>query len=444
MEMQGTPPSFIERYFKIREKGSSVRTELIAGLTTFIAMAYILFVNPNILADAGIPKDAAIASTIWIAALASMAMGIFANYPVALAPGMGLNAFFAYYVCGVLGLHWTVALGAVFFSGVLFLILTVGGIRQAIINAVPRDLKLAISVGIGLFIAFIGLKGTGLIVENSATYVSLGHVTAPTTLLSLFGLLFTAALMARNVHGSILIGIFVTTVLAMVLGMTPAPQGLGDIVSTSLPHMGGTFGQLDLAGAWNYGLVSIIFTFTVVELFDNMGTLIGLTTKAKMVKPDGHIENIDKALTTDAVGTMVSAVFGTSTVTSYIESAAGIAAGGRTGLTALAAGVLFLAALLFTPLIGLVPAFATAPALILVGALLMSEVGKIDFSDFTNALPAFLTIIMMPLTSSIANGFAFGFISYTVMKLFAGQYKKVSWIMYLVSIAFLINLALRS
>lgn len=444
MEMQGTPPSFVERFFKVREKGSTVRTELLAGVTTFIAMAYILFVNPNILADAGIPKEAAIASTIWIAALASLAMGVFANYPVALAPGMGLNAFFAYYVCGVLGLHWTVALGAVFFSGVLFLILTVGGIRQAIINAVPRDLKLAISVGIGLFIAFIGLKGTGLIVENSATYVSLGHVTAPTTLLSLFGLLFTAALMARKVHGSILIGIFVTTLLAMALGMTPAPQGITDVVSTSLPHMGETFGQLDLVGAWHYGLISIIFTFTVVELFDNMGTLIGLTTKAKMIRPDGHIENIDKALTTDAVGTMVSAVFGTSTVTSYIESAAGITAGGRTGLTAVAAGVLFLAALLFTPLIGLVPAFATAPALILVGALLMSEVGKIDFSDFTNALPAFLTIIMMPLTSSIANGFAFGFISYTIMKLFAGQYKKVSWIMYLVSIAFLINLALRS
>ena len=444
MEMQSTSPSFVERFFKVREKGSTVRTELLAGMTTFIAMAYILFVNPNILADAGIPKEAAIASTIWIAALASLAMGIFANYPVALAPGMGLNAFFAYYVCGVLGLHWTVALGAVFFSGVLFLILTVSGIRQAIINAVPRDLKYAISVGIGLFIAFIGLKGTGLIVENSATYVSLGHVTAPTTLLSLFGLLLTAALMARNVHGSILIGIFVTTILAMILGMTPAPKGITDIVSTSLPHMGETFGQLDLAGAWHYGLVSIIFTFTVVELFDNMGTLIGLTTKAKMVRPDGHIENIDKALTTDAVGTMVSAMFGTSTVTSYIESAAGIAAGGRTGLTAVAAGVLFLAALLFTPLIGLVPAFATAPALILVGALLMSEVGKIDFSDFTNALPVFLTIIMMPLTSSIANGFAFGFISYTVMKLCAGQYKKVSWIMYLVSIAFLINLALRS
>ena len=444
MGIQGEPPSFAERYFKVREKRTTIRTELLAGCTTFIAMAYILFVNPNILADAGIPKEAAIASTIWIAALGSIAMGLFANYPVALAPGMGLNAFFAYYVCGVLGLHWTVALGAVFFSGILFLILTVGGIRQAIINAVPRDLKLAISVGIGLFIAFIGLKGTGLIVENSATYVSLGHITAPTTLLALFGLLFTAALMARNIHGSILIGIFVTTLLAILFGLTPGPQSYADIISTSLPHMGETFGKLDFIGAWNYGLLSIIFTFTVVELFDNMGTLIGLTTKAKMVRPDGQIENIDRALTTDAVGTMVSAVFGTSTVTSYIESAAGIAVGGRTGITAIAAGVLFLSALFFTPLIGLVPAFATAPALILVGALLMSEVGKINFTDFTDALPAFLTIIMMPLTSSIANGFAFGFISYTIMKIVSGQYKKVSWIMYLVSVAFLINLVLRS
>lgn len=444
MGIQGEPPSFAERYFKVREKRTTIRTELLAGCTTFIAMAYILFVNPNILADAGIPKEAAIASTIWIAALGSIAMGLFANYPVALAPGMGLNAFFAYYVCGVLGLHWTVALGAVFFSGILFLILTVGGIRQAIINAVPRDLKLAISVGIGLFIAFIGLKGTGLIVENSATYVSLGHITAPTTLLALFGLLFTAALMARNIHGSILIGIFVTTLLAILFGLTPGPQSYADIISTSLPHMGETFGKLDFIGAWNYGLLSIIFTFTVVELFDNMGTLIGLTTKAKMVRPDGQIENIDRALTTDAVGTMVSAVFGTSTVTSYIESAAGIAVGGRTGITAIAAGVLFLSAFFFTPLIGLVPAFATAPALILVGALLMSEVGKINFTDFTDALPAFLTIIMMPLTSSIANGFAFGFISYTIMKIVSGQYKKVSWIMYLVSVAFLINLVLRS
>ena len=442
--------SRLDAFFHITERGSTIAREVRGGVVTFFTMSYILVLNPLILsaehegiAPLGTTEQIA-AGTALVAGVMTILMGLVANYPMALAAGLGINAMVAYTLVGMNGMTYADAMGLIVIEGVIILVLVLTGFREAVFRAVPAHIKTAISVGIGLFIAFIGLKGTGLIVENSATYVSLGHVTAPTTLLSLFGLLFTAALMARNVHGSILIGIFVTTILAMVLGMTPAPQGLGDIVSTSLPHMGETFGQLDLAGAWNYGLVSIIFTFTVVELFDNMGTLIGLTTKAKMVKSDGHIENIDKALTTDAVGTMVSAVFGTSTVTSYIESAAGIAAGGRTGLTAIAAGVLFLAALLFTPLIGLVPAFATAPALILVGALLMSEVGKIDFNDFTNALPAFLTIIMMPLTSSIANGFAFGFISYTVMKLFAGQHKQISWIMYLVSIAFLINLALRS
>ena len=436
--------SFLERFFKIKEKNTSVRVEILAGITTFIALAYIMFVNPYILADAGIPKEAAVASTIWIAALSSFAMGVFANYPVALAPGMGLNAFFAYYVCGVLGLHWTVALGAVFFSGIFFLILTVSHIRQAIINAVPPNLRIAIGAGIGLFIAFVGLKGTGLIIADPATFITLGHVTKPETALSLFSLVFTGVLMARNVQGAILIGIILTTILSMVLGYSPVPHTLSDIISTSLPHMGATFAQLDIVGAWNYGIFSIIFTFTVVELFDNMGTLIGLTSKAGLVKETGEIENLDKALTTDAFGTIVSSIFGTSTVTSYIESAAGVAAGGKTGLTAVTVSILFLIALLFAPLIGLVPAFATAPSLILVGALMMSDVGRVNFEDFTDALPAFLTIIMMPLTSSIANGFAFGFISYTVMKLCAGQYKKVSWIMYLVSIAFLINLALRS
>ena len=338
---ENTQASAIERYFKIREKGSSVRTEILAGITTFIALAYIIFVNPNILSEAGIPKEAAIASTIWIAALSTMVMGVVANYPVALAPGMGLNAFFAYYVCGTLGLHWTVALGAVFFSGVLFLILTVSHIRQAIINAVPQNLRVAIGVGIGLFIAFIGLKGTGLIVPDKATFIGLGHVTSPTTLLSLFGLVLTGALMARGIQGSILIGIVATTVLSMCLGYSPIPHGIGDIVSTSMPHMGATFGQLDIMGAWNYGIVSIIFTFTVVELFDNMGTLIGLTSKAKLVKPNGEIENLDRALTTDAVGTIFSSIFGTSTVTSYIESAAGIAAGGKTGLTAVTVSICF-------------------------------------------------------------------------------------------------------
>ena len=435
---------FLDRFFKLREKNTTVKTEVLAGLTTFIALAYIIFVNPNILSEAGIPKEAAIASTIWIAALSTMVMGVFANYPVALAPGMGLNAFFAYYVCGTLGLHWTVALGAVFFSGVLFLILTVSHIRQAIINSVPQNLRVAISVGIGLFIAFIGLKGTGLIIPDKATFIGLGHVTDPTTMLSLFGLVLTGALMARNIQGSILIGIIVTTLLSMVLGYSPVPHAIGDVISTSLPHMGETFGKLDIAGAWNYGIVSIIFTFTVVELFDNMGTLIGLTSKAKLIKPNGEIENLDRALTTDAVGTICSSIFGTSTVTSYIESAAGIAAGGKTGLTAVTVSICFLIALLFAPLVGLVPGFATAPPLILVGALMMSEVGKINFVDFSDGLPDFLTISMMPLTRSIANGFAFGFVSYVFMKTAVGKYKEVSWIMWLVSIAFVINLVMRS
>ena len=444
MQAQTEEHGVLSRLFKLREKNTTVRTEVIAGFTTFIALAYIMFVNPNILADAGIPKEAAIASTIWIAALSTMVMGVFANYPVAMAPGMGLNAFFAYYVCGVLGLHWTVALGAVFFSGIFFLILTISHIRQAIIGAVPTNLRRAIGVGIGLFIAFVGLKGTGLIISDPATFITLGHVTQPTTALALFGLVFTAGLMARGVQGAILLGIIVTTILSMAFGISAAPHGVADIISTSLPHMGETFAKLDIAGAWDYGIFSIIFTFTVVELFDNMGTLIGLTSKAKMVKSNGEIENLDRALTTDACGTIISSVFGTSTVTSYIESAAGIAVGGKTGLTAVTVAILFIVSLLFAPLIGLVPGFATAPSLVLVGALMMSEVGKIEFQDFTDGLPAFLTIIMMPLTSSIANGFAFGFISYSIVKTLGGKAREVSLIMWLVSIAFIINLFLRS
>lgn len=434
---------FCERVFRLTEKGTTVRTEMVAGLTTFISVAYILFVNPNILADAGLPKEAAIASTIWVAALTTTMMGVFANYPVALAPGMGLNAFFAYYVVGTLHLPWQVALGAVFFSGVLFFVMTLGGLRQSIIRAVPENLKRAIGVGIGMFIAFIGLRGTGIIIADKATYVTLGHVMNPTTLLALFGLLLTGALMARGVKGAILIGILVVTILGMGLGLAPVPHGIGDVMSFSLPSMGATFGQLDLIGAWEFGIFSIIFTFTVVELFDNMGTLIGLTTKAKMVKPDGEIENLDRALTTDAVGTMVSAVFGTSTVTSYIESASGIAEGGRTGLTAVTVAGLFLVAIIFAPLIGLVPGFATAPSLILVGALMMSEVVNVKFSDFSDGLPAFLTIIMMPLTSSIANGFAFGFVSYVILKTVTGKAREVRPIMWLVAAAFVANLALR-
>ncbi|MBQ7514961.1 MAG: NCS2 family permease [Schwartzia sp.] len=437
------PQGFWEKFFHLKEKKTTVRTELVAGLTTFISIAYILFVNPNILADAGIPKEAAIASTIWIAALTTAMMGLAANYPVALAPGMGLNAFFAYYVVGTLHLPWQVALGGVFFSGVCFFLMTLGGLRQAIIQAVPQNLKVSISVGIGLFIAFIGLKSAGLIVPDPATFLTLGHVTAPPVLLSCFGLLLTGALMARGVSGAILIGIAVVTVLSIALGLSPAPTSISDVMSLQLPSMAATFGQLDLAGAWHYGIFSIIFTFTIVELFDNMGTLIGLTMRAGLIKPNGEIENIDRALTTDAIGTMLSALFGTSTVTSYVESAAGIAEGGRTGLTALTTAALFLIALVFAPVIGIVPAFATAPALIVVGGLMMTGVMNVDFTDFSEGLPAFLTIIMMPLTSSIANGFAFGFISYVLMKVLTGKARQVNLVMWIVAAAFLVNLALR-
>lgn len=441
--MKATKQSFLDGFFKLSEKKTDVKTEILAGITTFIALAYIIFVNPNILADAGIPKEAAIASTIYATALATLLMGLWANYPIAVAPGMGLNAFFAYYVVGVLHLPWQVALGAVFFSGILFLILTWGGIRQAIIKAVPMNLKFSIGIGIGLFIAFIGLKNAGIIVADKATFVTVGKLTAMEPLLACIGLVLTAALMARNVKGSMLIGICITTILGMFVGAVPTPKGINDLMSFNLPSMGATFMQMDIIGAWQYGIFSIIFTFTIVELFDNMGTLIGLTRKAKLMNNKGEIENLDKALTTDAIGTIGSAIFGTSTVTSYVESAAGIAEGGKTGLTAITISVLFLVALLFAPLIGLVPGFATAPALILVGALMMGEIGQVSFVDLTDGVPAFMTIIMMPLTFSIANGFAFGFISYTLIKTLTGKAKEVSLIMWAVSIAFLINFYMR-
>lgn len=438
-----TKQSFLDQFFKLSQKKTDIKTEILAGITTFVALAYIIFVNPNILADAGIPKEAAIASTIYATAMATLLMGLWANYPIAVAPGMGLNAFFAYYVVGVLHLPWQVALGAVFFSGLLFLILTMGGIRQAIIKAVPMNLKCAIGVGIGLFIAFIGLKNSGIIIADKATFVTVGKLTTIEPLLSCIGLILTAVLMARSVKGSMLIGILTTTILGMFFGVVPTPKAIGDIMSFQFPSMGATFMQMDIGGAWEYGIFSIIFTFTIVELFDNMGTLIGLTRKAKLMNNKGEIENLDKALTTDAVGTIGSAIFGTSTVTSYVESAAGIAEGGKTGLTAITVAILFVVSLLFAPLIGLVPGFATAPALILVGALMMAEISQVSFADFTDGFPAFMTIIMMPLTFSIANGFAFGFISYTFVKALTGRAKDVSWIMWAVSIAFLVNFYMR-
>ena len=443
----------LDRLFKLNEKGTNVKTEFIAGLTTFVAVGYIIFVNPNILADAGIPKEAAIAATIWSTVFASTLMGLWANYPVAVAPGMGLNAFLTYTAVMKFGLTWQAALGAVFISGIVFLILTLGGIRQAIIKSVPMNLKSAIGVGIGTFIAFIGLQGSGIVIGDSATLVSAGHVAnihfelgAKAPLLTCVGIIITGILMCRGVKGAMLIGILLITILGMIVGAGPVPKSVGDVVSFNVPSLfgeNGTFGQLDLKSALSFGVFSIIFTFTIVELFDNMGTLIGLTKKAKLMKEDGSIENLDRALTTDAIGTMASAVVGTSTVTSYVESAAGVAEGGRTGLTAIVVAALFVVALLFAPLIGLVQGYATAPALIIVGAIMMSEVSSIDFSDITDSIPVFLTIVMMPLTYSIANGFAFGFVSYTLLKLCSGRFKEVSWVMILVSAAFILNFILR-
>lgn len=446
----GTHDGILEKLFHLREKGTTVKNEILAGLTTFVAMGYILFVNPNILSQAGIPMEAAIAATIWATVICTVVMGVWANFPVAVAPGMGLNAFFTYTVVLGMGLSWQTALGAVFISGIIFLILTLGGIRQAIIKAVPMNLKSAISVGIGAFIAFVGLQGSGIIIDNPATLVTAGHVVdlnfsldKPAPFLTLVGLIFSGVLMARNVKGALLLGVIFTTVLGMVCGASPMPTGVSSVVSAKIPSLSETFMAMDLRGAFEYGIVAIIFTFTVVELFDNMGTLIGLTRKAGLMKEDGSIENLDRALTTDALGTMTSAVLGTSTVTSYVESAAGVAVGGKTGLTALTIAALFLISLFFAPLVGLVPGFATAPALIIVGALMMAEVVNVKFTDITESLPAFLTIIMMPLTYSIANGFAFGFTSYALLKVFSGRMKEVSWVMLVISGVFMINFFLR-
>ncbi len=440
----------LERLFRLGENRTTVKTEVMAGLTTFVAMGYVIFVNPNIIAEAGVPREAAIAATIWSAVICTLLLGLWANFPVAAAPGMGLNAFFTYTVVLGSGLSWQTALGAVFISGVIFFLLTLGGIRQAIIEAVPMNLKRAIGVGIGLFIAFVGMRGAGIIVDNPATLVAVGEVSSlsfapgrPAPLLALAGLIFTAALMARGRAWGLLAGVLFTTLLGMICGAAAWPKGLSSIVSFSLPSLADTFLAMDLAGAFAYGIVSIIFTFTVVELFDNMGVLIGVTRKAGLMAEDGSIKNLNRALSSDAIGTMASAVLGTSTATTYIESAAGVAAGGRTGLTAVTVAGLFAVSLFFAPLVGLVPPFATAPALIIVGALMMAEVVHVRFDDFTEGLPAFLTIIMMPLTYSIANGFAFGFVSYALLKICAGRRSEVSGVMLAISAVFIVNFVLR-
>lgn len=433
----------ITRFFRLEEKQSCIRDEFFGGLTTFMAMAYVIFVVPGMLADAGMPKEPTITAVILITTAVTLVMGLWANFPVGVAPGLGISAFFAYYVCGTLGLPWETALGAVFISGVAFLILTVTRLRQMIIDAVPMDLKYAIVAGIGTFIAFIGLKNCGIIISHPANFVALGDITAPAPLLAMTGVCLISAMMAKGVRVAIPAGIIGITLLGMLFGQVRIPAGLGDIATFSIPSPAPLALQLDIMGAVHYGLFSIIFTITVVDLFDNIGTLIGLSRKANLMDAKGHIPGLDKALITDSVGAMASAGMGTPTVTAYIESASGIAAGGRSGLTAVFTALFFLMTLLFVPLVALVPGFATAPALVIVGALMMQEVVHIEFSDFTVALPAFLTIVTMPLTFSIASGFGFGFISYVLLQALTGNVKKVSPTMWAISLCFAVNFALR-
>lgn len=438
------PQGFLDRYFGLTRKGTTVKTELTAGLLTFLAMSYIIFVGPNIMKAAGIPHEAAVSAVIWTAALCSIAMGLFARLPIGMAPGMGINAFFAFYVCGTLGLPWQTALGCTFISGVVFLLLTITRFRQAIIDAVPMDLKCAIVTGIGLFITFVGLQSSGVIVNSDATLVTLGHVSDPKVALALLGILITGVLMILNVKAALLIGILIIAVLGMFLGVNRVPATVGDFISLELPSFSESFLKLDIGAALDYGLFSIIFTFTVVELFDNIGTTIGVARAGNFMDENGHIENIDRALLTDSMGSILSAVMGTSTVTSYVESSVGANAGGRTGLVAVTVGVLFLLSLVFAPLAGLIPGYATAPALVVVGVLMVRNVTIINFNDLTIGIPAFLTIVMMPLTYSISSGFGFGFISYCALMTLSGKGREIKPLMWVVTALFTISFVLNT
>lgn len=434
----------LNRIFHLDELKTNVRTEVLAGVTTFVTMAYILFVNPNILKDSGMPVQATFAATAISAAFATLIMGLYANYPIALAPGMGLNAFFTYAVVIGMKLPWQTALGAVFISGLVFFLLTVTRVREWIIEGVPQVLRLSIGVGIGLFIAFIGLKNAGIVVGNKDTFVALGDMKSPGVLVAVFGLIVTGWLMAKRVKGGLLIGILATTIVSIIAGVSPAPTGLSSIIAPTNPfkEVAPTFMQLNIMGALNYGLISILFAFTFVDLFDNIGTLLGVSRKAGLLDEKGNLPRAGKALMSDSIGTMFGSIMGTPTVTSYIESASGVAEGGRSGLTAVIVAILFAISIVFAPLVGLIPGQATAPVLILVGTLMMGEVVHIKFDDFTEAFPAFMTIVMMPLTFSIAQGLAFGFMSYTIIKLVTGRHKENNAVTYILTGLFILHFIL--
>lgn len=433
----------LERYFHLKELGGTVGKEVVAGVTTFAAMAYILAVNPQILAAGGMDTGAVLTATALASALMTFLMALMTNYPIALAPGMGLNAFFAFTLCGALGLPWRAALGIVFYSGILFFLLSVTGLRKRLLEGIPFEMKIAIAAAIGFFIAFIGLQNAGIVVASPATLVTLGKMSQPKPLLALFGILLTGALVLRKVPGAVILGILLLTFLGLFLPdetgrkITAMPSALIGKPASLAP----TFMQLDLAYFWKHfhvlylPLLALLF----VDLFDNMGTLIGVTQRAGFLDKDGNLPKIQKAFMADAAAAMIGSTLGTSTVTSYIESSAGVEEGGRSGLAAIVTGICFLLALFLTPLILVIPAVATAPALVVVGAFMMQGIKDLDLKDFTKALPAFVTIVMMPLTFSISEGLAMGLITFAGVKLLAGRGREVSPLVYGLAALFLVH-----
>ena len=426
----------LSTYFRLSENNTTVRTEVVAGITTFLTMAYIIFVNPMILSDAGMDRGAVFVATCLAAALGTAIMGLYANYPVALAPGMGLNAYFTYGVVLGLGHSWQVALGAVFISGVLFLILSILPVREYIINSIPRTLKMAISAGIGLFLGIIALRNAGIVVDHPATLVTLGDLTAPAAMLAIGGFAVMVALDYRRVPGAIIIAILLVTGVGILFGVSE-PGGIFSLP----PSLAPTFLQMDIAGALEVGFLTIIFAFFFVDLFDTAGTLVGVAHRAGMLDETGRLPRVGRALFADSTATLAGAALGTSTTTSYIESAAGIKAGGRTGLTAVVVALLFLCALFLSPLAGTVPAYATAPALLFVACMMTRGLTEVDWEDVTEYTPAVVTALTMPLTFSIANGIAFGFITYAAIKLLSGRFRDVSPAVLILALAFIFKFA---
>ncbi|MCU4157551.1 NCS2 family permease [Carboxylicivirga sp. A043] len=428
----------LEKFFKLSENKTTVKTEVIAGITTFMTMAYILAVNPDILSATGMDKGALFTATAISAAIGTLVMALWAKLPFALAPGMGLNAFFAFGVCIGMGMSWQFALTAVFLEGILFILMTAFNIRELIINAIPGSIKNAISVGIGLFIAFIGMKNAGIIVADDATFVHLGDMKSAGVLLALGGIMLTGALLALKVKGALLIGMVVTTIVGLPLGVTQMPHFDFSVPSISSIAWKFEWSWLNTAEGI-FTMITVLFTFLFVDMFDTVGTLIGVSTKAKMINKDGRIPNVKQALMADSIGTTVGAALGTSTVTTYVESASGVAEGGRTGLTALTTAGLFVFALFLSPLFLMIPAAATASALVLVGVMMMTPIQNLDLEDFTESIPAFFTLIMMPLTFSIAEGIVFGILSYVILKLFTGKHKDISIVAYILAVLFILK-----